>query len=181
MAYANGRGQSSLDMVFGLLVLLIVLNSFTYVWDRFEETQKEISIRQQIRDNVWLNDLFYVYGAFQFQDLHSYPPVNTSSGQIIQTQLPYLINHYTRTTGTISFPTVRALGFANGVPCTSSLSHLSQFFTLSQVNVKASDVGIPWDIDINNYVGSRDGFDTNHTFAFDGCGGSLTVEAVPYP
>ncbi len=173
------RGQMALDLLLGLLVLLIVLNAFSVVLDRFEETQKEVSIRQQVRENILLTQLLVTYSAAHSHDISTYPasngPVITPTGP----SLPNLVNTFTRSPGEVSLSTVRALNYPSGIVCTGNFFLLDPQTLVARVDVLGGDVGQTTNIQIDQNISIRRYYDTNHILTFDGCFGKILIEAAP--
>ncbi len=171
----NSSGQSGLDLILGLLVLLMVLNVFSSVLARFEETQKEISIRQQLRENLsqirWLTSYA---GSFNY-DAGDYPPTaSLAEGW----KLPYYLDENVRSTGITSLQTVRAVGVRSDIPCLFTFdinAPVINFYAL----VLGSDSRLPYDVDVNGISIIHSTYDDNHSFNVAGCFISYSIEAKP--
>lgn len=169
------RGQSGLDLLLGLLVLLIVLNVFSSVLVRFEEVQKEISIRQQLRENIILMGMLTSYAGTKYQGIHFYPLTNNT---LIGFDLPLRANAYSRFTGIVDLEGVQSAGSQSAIPCSLvwdiNLPQLNYLLTIS-----GADSGLPYDMDINRTVRVDENYDLNHSFVKVGCVESFSIEAVP--
>ncbi len=175
MAYMHVRGQSGLDLLLSLLVLLIVLNVFSSVLVRFEEVQKEISIRQQLRENIFLMGTLTAYTSGKFSDIRVYPQTNNIPRSV---DLTARLNAYSRSSGMIDLENIRSPGVQSRVPCTFAWDINLPVLNYSLL-VLAADAGTPYDIDINRYVHVDENYDQNHSFVPQGCVDVFSVEAKP--
>lgn len=169
------RGQSGLDLLLGLLILLIVLNVFSSVLVRFEEVQKEISIRQQLRENIFLMGVLASYSGGKFSDPRLYPPTNNL---VYGYDLPYGYNVFNRSTGIVDLENIHAAGTQAHVPCTFAwdvnISNVNYYLLVSN-----ADSGLPYDIDLNRVVSTQGLYDKNHLFLVSGCVDTFSIEAKP--
>lgn len=170
------KGQSALDLLLALLVLLIVLNVFTSVLTRFGEVQKEISIRQQLRENLSLISVFTTYSGGLFYRPNVYPPTNTFPA--FGTLLVDYTNHFTRTFGSVALEQVRATGVQTTISCTT-LFDVNIDVVRYGVYARGIDTGLPIDVDANAYAIIRPGYDANHHFVSTGCFDYFSIEVFP--
>lgn len=171
----RSSGQSALDLVLSILVFLIVLTVFSSVLTRFEEVQKEMSVRQQLRDNLsqihWLSS----YAASQFHEISVYPhTANLPAGIVLSTRT----NAYSRTSGTVLLQPVRATGVQTSVDCTVIWDINSEAVEF-KVSAPTSSTGLPYSVDVNRTTVANNLLDDNHTFIFSGCFNQFTIEADP--
>ncbi|MDP2666993.1 MAG: hypothetical protein Q8P05_05845 [Candidatus Diapherotrites archaeon] len=104
------RGQTGLDLVLSLIIVLVALLAFTGVVDGFQKSQLEISIRQQARENL---DAVAELTIYTHQHFHSNIPYGLGGG----INLPQKTNQYTKFTGTIPTLPVKGLSQAGGYDC----------------------------------------------------------------
>ncbi|MBM3282046.1 MAG: hypothetical protein FJY86_01740, partial [Candidatus Diapherotrites archaeon] len=112
------RGQSALDLLLGLLILLVVLNIFSGVMTRYEEVQREISIRQQLRDNLSVMALLTGYSDSFFYEAHVHPQTNS----LPKSDFVYdRTNYFLRSTGVVSLDRVRGVNVPDPFLCTLNM------------------------------------------------------------
>lgn len=168
------RGQTALDLLLGLLVLLIVLNAFSGVLTRFEEVQKEMSIRQQLHENLFLIRSFTEYSSSFAFDQHIYPKSNSlPEGTLVADYF----NYFTRSFGTASLKPVRAVGVQSYVPCLFTYDVNVGIFLAAYAY--PADTFLPYVVDVNSYGIIKQGYDYNHSFIVDGCFNHFSIEALP--
>ena len=171
----RSSGQSALDLLLSLLVLLIVLTVFSSVLTRFEEVQKEMSIRQQLRENLsqihWLSS----YAASQFHEISSYP---ATASVPVGFALSSRTNAYARTSGTVLLKPVRATGVQTAIDC-SIIWDINAEAVEFKVSAPPSSTGLPYPVDVNRTTVANNFMDDNHTFIFSGCFNQFTIEADP--
>jgi hypothetical protein len=168
------RGQTALDLLLGLLVLLIILNAFSGVLTRFEEVQKEMSIRQQLRENLFLIRSFTEYSSSFAFDQHIYPKTNSlPQGTLV---VDY-VNYFTRSFGTVELKPVRAVGVQSYVPCL--FTHDVNVGIFLAATALPADTFLPYTVDVNTYGIIKEGYDSNHSFIVDGCFNYFSIGALP--
>ncbi len=171
----HSKGQSGLDLLLALLVLLIVLNVFSSVLDRFEDVQKEISIRQQVRENLQQIHWLASYAGGYYYEAGEYPP---TASLFVGSLLPIYLDENVRSTGITLLETVRAVGTQPGIPCSVDWD-----INASEINfhalVRGVDAGLTYDIDVNSITIIHSNYDDNHSFNVAGCFDAFSIEVKP--
>lgn len=168
------KGQSGLDLLLGLLVLLIVLNVFSSVLTRFEDVQKEISIRSQLRENLLQVHWLTSYAGSHFYQAVDYP---ATSSQPRGSQLTLRTNEFARSTGVTILEKVRAVTTQPEMNCTFEWD-INDFINFHSA-IRGFDSGLPYDVDVNSTSVIPKLYDVNHLFTSTGCFDQFSIEALP--
>jgi Tfp pilus assembly protein PilW len=168
------RGQSALDLLLGLLILLIVLNIFSGVMSRYEDVQKEISIRQQLRDNLSVMSLLTGYAAGFFYDIRDHPATNSlPQGHLLYSRTDI----FTRSTGIVALDPVRGVDVPSPFLCSLFIDiNGAAYFGVSAY---PADTGLSYTVDTSSVAALKYLFDENHTFNPAGCFDYFSIEGLP--
>lgn len=109
----HAKGQTAVDVVMALIVVLVILSIFTNIHSQFQLTQKEISLRQQLRENAFGTAQFITQAGWY---IHSNPslPLVPLQANIVS------INNFTSFSGQSNLYPIRALEKAQGFDCLAS-------------------------------------------------------------
>jgi hypothetical protein len=154
------------------VILLVVLASMGGILSSFTDTQKEISLHQQLDEESRLSALFLGLHAQRTHGGASYP-TNPSNGPATPETIVSVTNAYVRSTGALLLPSVRISGYPQGVPCSivpNWVSGTVEFKTM------ASDSGLADEVSAVHGFASPDGFNLTHSFESDGCGSPIILE-----
>ncbi len=116
------KGQSGLDAVAAMVVALLVLTAFGPVSNAFQASQKEISLRQQLRQTGELASTALTYAHWY----RSLDPI-LSNGAF--------------STGKVSLHSIRAVAHAQGFEC-----HPVKTTSVLQLTLLKEDTGLSRDI-----------------------------------
>ena len=118
----HSRGQSGLDAVTAMVVALLVLTAFGPVSNAFQASQKEISLRQQLRENVALAG-----DALTYAHWYRSPDPFLASSSFASGNIPLF--------------SIREIEHAQGYEC-----HPDVFSSVIQLKILKSDSGLAQDI-----------------------------------
>lgn len=167
------RGQSALDLLLSLIIVLIVLSSFSTILSRFDEVNREISLRQQLRENSSLITSLATYSSTVMNQGLNYPPTNSlPGGNLLQNGY---FDH-SRAGSIVLLTPIRSLSSVDSSSCVFDYDVNGTLLTY-RVAIPASYSGLPMDVDINTTALIHSRFDFNHTFILNGCLDSFVVEA----
>jgi hypothetical protein len=159
----RSRGQAALDLLLALVILLVVLASMGGILSSFTDTQKEISLHQQLDEQARVSALFLSsYSRFMHEDID--PPPS-----FIAT-----LNEYTRVEGGLPLSSIRVSGYPQGVDCSISLDWTSgviSFFTSPYT------AGLEGAVSASRSFLAVPSFDLHHDVESPGCGSPISVEA----
>jgi len=167
------RGQSALDLLLSLVIVLLVLSSFTTILSRFDEVNREISLRQQLRENSSLITAVTTYSSTVMSQDMSYPATNSLP---IGRQLPLTYFDYARANSVVLLTPIRSLSSANSLSCDFVYDANGVSFNYF-LSIPTFYSGLSAPVDINATAFIHPGFDFNHTFSVNGCLDSFVVEA----
>lgn len=167
-------GQSALDLLLGLLVLLVVLNLFSGVVTRYDEVQREMAIRQQLRENLNMISTFIDYGSGFYYNSQVYPKTNSlpESSYLYERH-----NFFLRSFGAASLSPVRGVGISSPFSCSFTMD--TNIATSYGVYAYPAETGLPFVIDTNVFSIMKFGYDANHLISVAGCFDFITIEALP--
>jgi hypothetical protein len=169
----HARGQAALDILLALVIMLVVLVSLNGVLSSFTSAQGTIALHQQIHEQGRLTGMFLSLHSNRFHEAYGYP--TKSGGPVSPITFVDVINDYTRSTGSLSLPPIRSVGYPQGVPCTISVGWPSGTVDFL---IEGSDAGLPSDVSFQQSFSSIEGFDSVHSVDADGCGSSIVVEGI---
>lgn len=168
----RSRGQAALDLLLALVILLVVLASMGGILSSFTDTQKEISLHQQLDEESRLAALFLGLHAQRMHGAANYP-TNVSGGPSSPDTLVSVTNAYAHSTGALLLPSVRISGYPQGVPCSITPDWVAGTIEFKTVG---SDAGLANEVTAIHGFVSPGGFETAHSFESDGCGSPLILE-----
>ncbi len=147
----HAKGQTAVDVVMALIVVLVILSIFTNIHSQFQLTQKEISLRQQLRENASGTAQFITQAGWY---IHSNPSLPLAP---LQANIA-AINNFTSFSGESTIYPIRALEKAQGFDClVSKIGSPTGFSTAEDWNLQfrliASDTGLSQDLDeISHFI-----------------------------
>lgn len=164
----RSRGQSSLDLLFALVVMLVVLASLNGVVSSFSASQKEIALHQQLRENGFVSGVFLAGLTHSYHGSFSYP-VKPSTFSSLST----VVDGFVRGTGSMPLSSVRIAGYPQGVSCSFSVDWSGKVVNLVST---PADSGLTKTVSYQQGFASVTGFDSKHVLSSDGCGSFVRVE-----
>lgn len=174
----TGRGQMAIDLVFALILILLALQGFSSVMTHFQDVQKEISLRQQLRENTRVSAIFILvsnlYFHRPFDYITEYLTQNPASdGKRLSIQTGW----FSRATGTIPLNPVRFVETPQGFDCNiwSDLQDANLLF----FTIFSSDSGLSKDVNVSRRLTVVSNYDDNHLVLFDSCGGPFHIRGKP--
>lgn len=163
------RGQAALDLLLSLVILLVVLASMGGVLSSYTDTQKEISLHQQLDEQSRLTALFLGIHSQRAHGVSSFP----TGGSLSSADVVGITNEYIHSTGAFSLSPVRISGYPQGVPCTIAADLTSGAVSFSTLGV---DAGLASSVSADSSFVSSSGFDNEHDVDTDGCGDFVVLE-----
>lgn len=162
------RGQAALDLLLALVIALVVLASMGGVLSSFTNTQKEISLHQQLDEQARLSALFLSLHSSHFHENYSYPAALGGPPSFVD-----VMNAHIRSEGAISLSPVRISGYAQGVPCSIAVNWSAGSVVFTTI---ANDVGLGSNVTAEAFFVPRVGFDAVHSLDADGCSSPIVLE-----
>lgn len=162
------RGQAALDLLLALVIALVVLASMGGILSSFTDTQKEISLHQQLDEQARLSALFL---SLHSQYFHENYPYSTAPGG--PPSFVDVMNVHIRSEGAIVLSPVRISGYAQGVPCSIAVNWSAGSVEFTSV---ANDAGLGSNVSAESFFVPRIGFDGVHSLDADGCSSPIVLE-----
>lgn len=162
----------ALDLLLAMIVLLVALASFTPILERFQDTQSQVSLSQQLRANAHLSALFISDSVNQFRVQSNYPATATLAGGAL---LPSRWAPYTHFSGSLPLSPVRGLYTAQGFDCTAVFDSTAHTLTLT---IPKSDAGTDDDAAGTRSIAFAAGYPQT-AVQFTGCFAPLVITEGP--
>jgi uncharacterized protein (UPF0333 family) len=152
------NGQSSLDFLLGLLVLLIVLNTFSPVMDVFSDSHKELAVQQQLE-----NDAEIAFILVMNHNLYYYDEGFYTNGE------GSFMNNNTREYGFAYPSSIYTFEKNQGIECSIDKAFTALTFTAQKETTGLdNDIVVVKDLSLNSAIDVVD-------FIFKGCNERLEV------
>ena len=164
----RSRGQSGLDLVLALIIVLTVMSSFSGVIDSFTNLQKQSSIRQQVSQGSVLVSTLISSGGLVYREPLNYPTLGVP--------VVDAVNSRARFNGSVSPFPIKSFEHPQGLDCVAAADWANYF---SQVSVSAADGGLSQDVVLSSPFYTPVNFNNAHSFVFDGCDSPIQVRGLP--
>lgn len=128
----NSKGQTAMDIVMALVVLLVVMSIFSNIQSQFSLTQKEITLRQQLRANA-ISAAQFVTQAAWYE--HADPAGGTN-----------IINNFSSFSGQSAISPIRAFGKLQGFDCSATTTTVNANEIAFELLLLKTDTGLSQNI-----------------------------------